>query len=245
MRRRRKRQSRTNVRNNVNKNAELKNSICAHGTGSIFKSKGAVGTGIFRLGKEPNMANILKETVRGIETVQIEDELLRGREIFLTREVDAQSSGELIKQLMYLEREDSEKEITLYINSPGGEVISGLAVYDYIQFMKAPLRTVCLGTAASMGAILFLAGEKREMFLHTRLMIHDPSYSHRDIGGRKPHEIQHELDKLNETREALARIIADKTKKSMEEIYEVTADDTYYSAKEAVDFGLATGIIGK
>ncbi len=191
------------------------------------------------------MAYILKESVRGIERIDIEDELLSGREIFLVDSVDAKTSNELIKQLMYLQREDSTKEITLYINSPGGEVISGLAVYDYISMMTAPVKTVCIGTAASMGAILFLAGKKRVMLPHTRLMIHDPSYSHNDIGGRKPHEIQHELDKLNETREALAKIIAEKTGKSLDEIYEVTADDTYYSAQEAIDFGLATDIMNK
>jgi len=190
-----------------------------------------------------NMANIIKETVRGFEVVTIEDELLTGREIFLVDGVDAHTSNELLKQLMYLERQDSDREITIYINSSGGEVISGLAVYDYISMMKAPVRTVCIGTAASMGAILFLAGGKRQMLPHTRLMIHDPSYSHNDIGGRKPHEIQHELDKLNETREALAKIIADKTGKTLDEIYEVTANDTYYSAKEAIDFGLATEIL--
>ena len=189
------------------------------------------------------MANILKETVRGIQTVSIEDELLSNREIFLTEQVDAATSNELLKQLMYLERQDCQKEITIYINSPGGEVISGLAVYNYISMMKAPVKTVCTGTAASMGAILFLAGKTRLMLPHTRLMIHDPSYSHNDIGGRKPHEIQQELDKLNETREALARIIAEKTGKSIEEIYEVTVSDSFYSAKEAIDFGLATGIM--
>lgn len=81
------------------------------------------------------------------------------------------------------------------------------------------------------------------MLPHTRLMIHDPSYSHNDIGGRKPHEIQHELDKLNETREVLAEIISEKTGKSIEEIYSVTASDTYYNAQEAVEFGLATAIM--
>lgn len=189
------------------------------------------------------MANILKETVRGIDCIRLEDEFLKDREIFLTEEINAQTSNELIKQLMYLERQDSESEVTIYINSPGGEVISGLAVYDYIGMMKAPVRTVCIGTAASMGAILFLAGTKRQMLPHTRLMIHDPSYSHNNIGGRKPHEIQHELDKLNETREALARIISEKTGRSIDEIYKVTADDTFYSAQEAIDFGLATEIL--
>ncbi len=189
------------------------------------------------------MAYILKETVRGFDRIAIEDELLSKREIFLVDSVDAHSSNELLKQLMYLEHQDSESEITIYINSPGGEVISGLAVYDYISMMKAPVRTVCIGTAASMGAILFLAGKKRQMLPHTRLMIHDPSYNHNDIGGRKSHEIQHELDKLNETREVLAKIIAEKTGKSLDEIYEVTANDTYYSAGEAIDFGLATEIL--
>lgn len=189
------------------------------------------------------MANILKETVRGIEVVRIEDELLKNREIFLVDEVNAESSNNLLKQLMYLEKEDCTQEITLYINSPGGEVISGLAVYDYISIMKAPVRTVCIGTAASMGAILFLAGRKREMLPHTRIMIHDPSFGHHDISGRKPHEIQNELDKLNKTKQNLATIIAEKTGKSMEEIYKVTAEDTYYSAAQAIEFGLATGII--
>ena len=190
------------------------------------------------------MTNILLETVRGVQPVAISDKLLMNREIFLTEEVNSETSVELIKQLMYLEQEDNTKEITLYINSPGGEVISGLAVYDYINHMTAPLRTVSIGTAASMGAILFLAGKKREMLPHTRIMIHDPSYGHLDVGGRKPHEIQHELDKLNETREALAQIIAEKTGKTLEEIYRVTAEDTFFNAKEALEFGLATNIIG-
>ena len=189
------------------------------------------------------MPNVLKESARGIECIRLDDELFNSRTVFLTEPVDVQTSAELIKQLMHLEHEDNESEITLYINSPGGEVISGLAVYDYISAMKAPVRTVCIGTAASMGAILFLAGDQRQMLPHTRLMIHDPSYGHHDIGGRKSHEIQHELDKLNEARESLARIIANKTGKSIRTIYKLTANDTYYSAEEAVAFGLATEIL--
>ncbi len=189
------------------------------------------------------MANVIKETARGFDCISLDDEMFNNREIFLTSVIDAQSSVEIIKQLMYLERQDNQKEVTIYINSPGGEVISGLAVYDYISSMKAPVTTVCIGTAASMGAIIFLAGTKRQMFSHTRLMIHDPSYNHNDIGGCKPHEIQHELDKLNEVRESLAKIIADKTGKRIKEIYKLTANDTYYSAQEAVDFGLATEIL--
>ena len=104
------------------------------------------------------MPRLVKESVRGMELLTPEDLLFTNREIFLTTEVDNDTANNLMKQLMILEKLDNTKEIILYINSPGGEVVSGLAVYDYIQLMKAPVRTVCIGTAASMGAILFLAG---------------------------------------------------------------------------------------
>lgn len=189
------------------------------------------------------MANILKETVRGLEKVSIEDEMLKNREIFLVGEVNAESSNELIKKLMYLEQEDRESAVTLYINSPGGEVVSGLAVYDYIRLMEAPVDTVCIGTAASMGAILFLAGRERKMLRHTRLMIHDPSYGGGELKGKKPHEIRQELDNLNSVKRTLVGIISERTGKSIKEIDRVTAKDTYYRAEEAVRFGLATKIV--
>lgn len=189
------------------------------------------------------MANILKETVRGLEKVSIEDEMLKNREIFLVGEVNAESSNELIKKLMYLEQEDRDSAVTLYINSPGGEVVSGLAVYDYIRLMEAPVDTVCIGTAASMGAILFLAGRERKMLRHTRLMIHDPSYGGGELKGKKPHEIRQELDNLNRVKRTLVGIISERTGKSIKEINRVTAKDTYYSAEEAVRFGLATKIV--
>ena len=188
------------------------------------------------------MAHIFRESVNGIELIPIEDELLNERKIFLVDSVNAETSNQLIKQLMYLEAQDEKSEITLYINSPGGDVLSGLAVYDYIGTMKSPLTTVCIGQASSMAAILFLAGEKREMLEHTELMLHDPSYGSFDMSGKKPHEIQERLDSLNKTRETLARIIADRTGKSLEEIYKITADDTYFDAEAAIEFGLATGI---
>ena len=127
------------------------------------------------------MPNILKETARGIDIILLDDELFSNREIFFTDSVNITSATLLLKQLMYLDRADAGKEITLYINSLGGDVISGLAVYDFIKLMKSPVRTVCTGTAASMGAILFLAGEKRVMLPHTRLLIHDPSYGSNDV----------------------------------------------------------------
>lgn len=189
------------------------------------------------------MPNLIKESVRGMECLKMEDILFSNREIFLTTGVDSETANDLIKQLMVLEKLDHISEITLYINSPGGDVVSGLAVYDYIQLMKAPVRTVCIGTAASMGAILFLAGEKREMLAHTKLMIHDPAYGGGDMSGKKPHELQMYVDKLKESQEIIAGIIAEKTGKSIKEIYKKTRDDSYFNAKEAVDYGLATGIV--
>ncbi|MCR5502668.1 MAG: ATP-dependent Clp protease proteolytic subunit [Lachnospiraceae bacterium] len=192
------------------------------------------------------MANIILESARGIQPVAIEDELLRSRMVFLDGEVTGESCAQIIRQLMYLEKEDSTSGITFCINSPGGSVQDGLALYDVLMLLKSPVRTVCTGTCASMGAILFLAGTKREMMTHGKIMIHDPAFGGRhDMGGKKPHEIQTELDDLNRCREALAMIIAKRTGKTLEEIYEVTAEDTYYTAEEAVDFGLATGIVRK
>ena len=188
------------------------------------------------------MANLIRETVNGMSALSAEDVLFNNREIFLTKSVDVDTSTELIKQLMVLEKLDPKKEITFYINSPGGEVISGLAVYDYIQLMKAPVRTVCIGTAASMGAMLFLAGEKREMLSHSRIMIHDPAYSG-NMAGKKPHELQQYVDKLRQVQEITAKIIAEKTGRTLEEIYDKTKEDSYFNAAEAIGYGLATGVV--
>lgn len=190
---------------------------------------------------------VVLESSRGFETVSLKDQMLsEGREIFLTEAVNAESCNNLITQLMYLDRTEPDEEITLYINSPGGSVSDGLAVYDVISLLDAPVRTVCMGICASMGAILFLAGDRREMMEHGRIMIHDPAFGGKhEMGGKKPHEIQAELDDLNRCRESLARIISERTGKPLEEIYKVTANDTYFSAQEAVEFGLATDIIQK
>lgn len=187
--------------------------------------------------------NVLVDSPRGPVAININDKLLDQRCIFLTEQVDSASMTELIKQVKYLDsRDDSGEEITLYINSPGGGVVSGLALYDALVSAKSPIKTVCIGDAASMGAILFLAGEKREMLPHTRLMIHDPSFGSMDVGGKKPHELRQEVESLERTKNTLAEIIAEKTGKSLEEITKITANDTYFTAEEAIEFGLATDI---
>ncbi len=191
------------------------------------------------------MTRYAKETAKGIEILTLEEVLYSSREIFLTEEVNSDTSVQLIKELMVLEKLDPTKEVTIYINSPGGEVISGMAVYDYIQMMKAPVKTVCIGTAASMGAMLFLAGDKREMLPHTRLMIHDPAFGGGNMAGKKPHELQQYVDKLKQTQDIIVDIIAQKTGKSKEEVRDTTKEDAYFNVAEAMEYGLATGIYNK
>lgn len=130
----------------------------------------------------------------------------------------------------------------MYINSPGGKIDCGLPVYDAMRMSKAPIRTVCIGVAASMGSILFLGGDKREMLPHSRVMIHDPSFGGGSYAGKKPHEIQAEVDNLNKFREKLCKIISERTGRTVEEVCEKTKEDSYFSAEEAIEFGLATAI---
>lgn len=189
------------------------------------------------------LPNILKETVRGIQPILIEDEMLQNREIFLMEEVNRKTATDVIKQLMYLERAEEGEPITMYINSPGGEVVSGLAVYDYIKVMKSPVNTVCIGSAASMGAILFLAGEERSMLKNSEIMIHDPSFSAGNIGGKKPLEIREKLEQLMEVRENLAEIIAERTGMTKKQVYQKTEKDYYLNASDSLKYGIATKIL--
>ena len=186
---------------------------------------------------------ILKETSRGFDRISLEDALFESREIFLTGPVDAGTMDQLIKQLLYLSRESAEREITLYINSPGGEVQSGLAAYDLIRLIKAPVRTVCVGAASSMGAILFLAGSRREMLPNARLMIHDPAPGGGSMEGLKPGDLSEKLASLKKAQKTLCTIIAEATGQSESAVRAKTKKDSFFSAQEALDFGLATGIV--
>lgn len=189
-------------------------------------------------------AYFLKETSRGIDSITAESMLLKERKLFFTEEVNSESCNALIQYLLCLESEDPDAEITLYINTPGGEVVSGLAAYDTLRLLKCPIRTVCIGTAASMGSILFLAGDKREMLPHTKIMIHDPLIAGLS-GSRKALELEKEAARLLETREVTGSIIAERSGRSIEEVYEKTKEDTFLTAQEALDFGIATAIIDK
>ena len=117
---------------------------------------------------------IIKETSSGTSFSEIRDEMFSDREILCVGEINSVTVNSLINQIRYLAKSDPEKEITMYINSPGGEVSSGLALYDVMKAVKCPIRTVCVGTAASMAAVLFASGSERDMLPHARIMIHDP-----------------------------------------------------------------------
>lgn len=185
-------------------------------------------------------ARIIKESSRGYDLIPIRDEMLSHREVELAGEVDADSVNALIRELRYLQRQDPEGEITMYINSPGGGVDSGLALYDVMQAVSCPIRTVCVGLAASMAALLFISGSRRDMLPHSRLMIHDPLIV--QTGGSAL-RLKAVSDDLMETRQITARVIAEHSGKSLEEILEKTATDSFFRAEEAVAFGLADNII--
>ena len=187
-----------------------------------------------------NEAMIIKETSQGYARIPIQDEMLSHREVELVGEVDAESVNALIRQLRWLQREDPEGEITLYINSPGGSVDSGMALYDVMQAISCPVRTVCVGLAASMAALLFVSGDRRDMLPHSRVMIHDPLIT--QTGGSAL-RLKAVSDDLMETRQIIANVIAEHSGKTMEEVLAKTATDSYFRAEEAVEFGLADNII--
>jgi len=192
------------------------------------------------------MANILVESPRGYDSIRIEDKFLsENREIFLTEEVTPSVCNELIKQFMYLDRTEPGKEIKFYINSPGGSVYDGLSVYDCIMGLESPVKCICMGTCASMGSLLFLSGDIRQMREHGRIMIHDASFSSADFSHLKPDEIREKSESLLKTTLLLRNIIAERTGQDIETVTEKMKTDSYFNAEEALEFGLATSIIKK
>ena len=185
--------------------------------------------------------NIIRETSEGLNQIPIQDILFQRREVECIGEITEDSVAALILQLRYLHREAPEQEITMYINSPGGEVSSGLALYDVMKAIQCPIRTVCVGTAASMAAILFLSGDKRDMLAHSKVMIHDPLIPG-GVGGSAL-KVDAVARNLMQTRQTIANIISRHTGKSLEDVLAKTASDSYFDAEQAVEWGLADRII--
>lgn len=183
--------------------------------------------------------DIIQETSQGTARIPIQDALFQSREIFCVGEITKENAISLIMQLRYLQTTAST-EITMYIDSPGGEVSSGLALYDVMQGITCPVRTVCLGCAYSMAALLLASGNRRDMLPHSRVMIHDPLITG-GVGGSALH-LDSIAQDLMRARETIAQILVKHTGRCLEEIYEKTRTDTYFDAEEAVAWGLADRI---
>lgn len=189
------------------------------------------------------MSNIIYESSRGRDLIPINDVMLADGNVFISGSICRENCNEIIKQLMYLDKNADVQSISIYIDSNGGDVQSGLALYDFIRMLEKSTKTIILGQACSMAAVLFLAADERLMLPDSRVMIHDPSFGgEHDISGKKPHEIQQELDDLNKCRTKLAEIISDRTGKSLKDVYKATKDDSFMDYKQACEFGICTGI---
>ena len=184
---------------------------------------------------------VVEQTARGERSYDIYSRLLKERIIFLTGPVFDQVSSLICAQLLFLESENPNKDIAFYINSPGGVVTAGLAMYDTMQYIRAPVSTVCLGMAASAGSLLLTAGEKGKRFAlpNSQVMIHQPS------GGAQGQatDIAIQAREILKTRERLNKIYVHHTGRPLEEIERAMERDTYLTAEEARDFGLIDQVV--
>lgn len=186
---------------------------------------------------------VIEETSRGERSFDIYSRLLKERIVMLSEEVNEVTASLVVAQLLFLDSEDPEKDIHFYINSPGGSVTAGLAIYDTMQLVRADVSTICLGMAASMGAFLLAGGKKGKRFVlpNAEVMIHQPS------GGAQGQasDIKITADHILATRERLNRILAENTGKPIEVIAQDTERDNWLTAEQAVAYGLVDQIITK
>ena len=186
---------------------------------------------------------VIEQTSRGERNYDIYSRLLKDRIIFLGEEVNETTASLVVAQLLFLESEDPGKDIQLYINSPGGMVTAGMAIYDTMQYIKCDVSTICIGLAASMGAFLLAGGAKGKRYAlpNAEIMIHQPS------GGAKGQatEIEIAAENILKTKKRLNEILAENPGKPYEVIAADTERDHYMSAQEAADYGLIDGVITK
>ena len=182
---------------------------------------------------------VIEQTSRGERSYDIFSRLLSDRIIFLGEEVSDASASLVVAQMLHLEGEDPEKDIQLYINSPGGSVTAGFAIYDTMQYIKCDVSTICIGLAASFGAFLLAGGTKgkRVALANAEVMIHQPAIHGNGFQGQAT-DIKIMSDHMQKSKQRLNRILAENTGKSIEEIALATERDYYMSAQEALEFGL-------
>ena len=185
---------------------------------------------------------VIEQSGRGERAYDIYSRLLKERIIFLVGPINDGMANLVVAQLLFLESENPDKDIHLYINSPGGSVSAGLAIYDTMQYMKSPVNTICMGLAASMGAFLLAAGRKgrRSALPHSRIMIHQPSQSG---GGGTASDIEIQAREILYLRAKMNELLAKHTGQSIERIERDTDRDRYLSADESKEYGLVDNVI--
>jgi len=184
---------------------------------------------------------VVEQTNRGERSYDIYSRLLNDRIIFLSEEVNDVTASLVVAQLLYLEAQDSEKDISFYINSPGGSITAGMAIYDTMKYIKCDVSTICIGMAASMGAFLLSAGTKgkRDALPNSEIMIHQP------LGGTQGQatDIQIHAERIIKIKKKLNQMLADATGKPLEQIERDTERDNFMSADEACEYGLIDKVI--
>ena len=206
--------------------------------GQLFLKKGRKNMSVL-------VPYVVEQTSRGERSYDIYSRLLNDRIIMLSDQVNDATASVVVAQLLYLESQDSEKDISLYINSPGGSVTAGMAIYDTMNYIKCDVSTICIGMAASMGAFLLSSGAKgkRIALPNSEIMIHQPLIGG-GLGGQQT-DIMIHAKNLERTRDRLEEIIAANTGKSVEEIHSACERDNYMTAQEALEFGLIDKVITK
>ncbi len=184
---------------------------------------------------------VIEQTPRGERSYDIYSRLLKERVIFIVGQIEDHMANLVVAQLLFLESENPDKDISIYINSPGGSVTAGLAIYDTMQFIKSDISTLCIGQAASMGAVLLAAGAKGKRFSlpHSRVMIHQP------LGGfqGQASDIEIHAKEIMKIREQLNQLLANHTGQSIETIDNDTERDNFMSGEEAVEYGLIDEVL--
>lgn len=186
---------------------------------------------------------VIEQTNRGERSYDIFSRLLKDRIIFLSDEVNDVTASLVVAQMLFLEAEDPDKDIQLYINSPGGSITSGMAIYDTMQYIKSDVSTICVGMAASMGAFLLTAGAKGKRFAlpNSEIMIHQP------LGGTRGQatDIKIHAERILRTRDTLNKILSERTGQNIEKIRIDTERDNFMSAYEAKEYGIVDAVIEK
>ena len=197
------------------------------------------------MGKNTLIPYVIDKTPNGERSYDIYSRLLKDRIIMLTEDVNHVTASSIVAQLLFLESEDPDKEISFYINSPGGSITDGMAIVDTMRYIKCPISTICVGMAASMGAVLLACGDKGKRFAtpNSEIMIHQPLISG-GLSGQAT-EIKIHADHILRTRSRLNKLLSEQTGQDLATIEKDTERDNYMLAEEALKYGLIDGILDK